>query len=200
MSTGSRMNLMKPLRRPYVAGSYGRQILRAAGPLGLCAALSFLGGCKALGLMPAETVTSEKVLGDLESRKKTGPDVPEIVQLQPLPMAPAQVAPPPPPARSGPFAARTPDEASFDEDTTVRASMKHDGPAKPHGKRGGRQVAGADRGGGGKTHVVQRGETLQKISQKYYGTTTKWTKIYEANRSKLKRPDLIVVGTKLVIP
>ncbi|MBU1913174.1 MAG: LysM peptidoglycan-binding domain-containing protein [Candidatus Omnitrophica bacterium] len=49
-------------------------------------------------------------------------------------------------------------------------------------------------------YVVQKGDTLQKISQKVFGTTQKWTSIYEANKHVLKSPDRIRPGQKLVIP
>lgn len=49
-------------------------------------------------------------------------------------------------------------------------------------------------------YVVKRGDTLQKISQKFYGTTKKWRKIYEANRKTLKDPDKLAEGDKLIIP
>lgn len=53
----------------------------------------------------------------------------------------------------------------------------------------------------GKTYLVQKGDTLQKISQKFYGTTRQWRKIYDANRAKIKGgPDKLAVGTKLTIP
>ena len=51
-----------------------------------------------------------------------------------------------------------------------------------------------------KIHVVQRGDTLSGISKQYYGTTTKWQKILDANRSILKNPDSLTPGMKLVIP
>lgn len=52
-----------------------------------------------------------------------------------------------------------------------------------------------------RTHVVAKGDTLQKISKKYYGTTKNWKKIYDANRKTLKGgPDDLAVGTKLIIP
>ncbi|MCM2316244.1 MAG: LysM peptidoglycan-binding domain-containing protein, partial [Thermoanaerobaculia bacterium] len=44
------------------------------------------------------------------------------------------------------------------------------------------------------------GETLSKISKKYYGDATKYMKIFEANKDILKNPDLIKVGQKLKIP
>ena len=53
---------------------------------------------------------------------------------------------------------------------------------------------------GPKSYVVQKGDTLQKISDKVYGTTKRWKEIYEANRETLKSPDLITPGQELVIP
>jgi len=49
-------------------------------------------------------------------------------------------------------------------------------------------------------YVVQKGDTLQKISQKVFGTTQKWASIYEANKHVLKSPDRIRPGQKLVMP
>jgi nucleoid-associated protein YgaU len=49
-------------------------------------------------------------------------------------------------------------------------------------------------------YTVEKNDTLQKISQKFYGTTKKWTKIYEANRDTLKTPDRVYPGRVLNIP
>jgi LysM repeat protein len=49
-------------------------------------------------------------------------------------------------------------------------------------------------------YVVGKNDTLQKISNKFYGTTRKWTKIYEANRDVLKGPDKVYPGQTLNIP
>lgn len=49
-------------------------------------------------------------------------------------------------------------------------------------------------------YVVQKGDTLQKISEKFFGTTQKWKTIYEANKHILKSPDRIRPGQKLLIP
>ena len=51
-----------------------------------------------------------------------------------------------------------------------------------------------------KVYVVEKGDTLQGISDKVYGTTKKWKEIYEANRDVLESPDMIRPGQKLVIP
>ena len=53
---------------------------------------------------------------------------------------------------------------------------------------------------GGESYTVQKGDTLQKISKKYYGTTKKWYKIYRANYDVLKSPDTIRPGQRLTIP
>jgi nucleoid-associated protein YgaU len=50
------------------------------------------------------------------------------------------------------------------------------------------------------TYVVQAGDTLSKIAQKYYGDATLYTKIFEANRDVLKDPNRISPGQKLRIP
>jgi nucleoid-associated protein YgaU len=49
-------------------------------------------------------------------------------------------------------------------------------------------------------HVVQKGETLSKIAAKYYGDPGLYNTIFEANRDRLKDPNLIRIGQKLRIP
>lgn len=49
-------------------------------------------------------------------------------------------------------------------------------------------------------YTVQKNDTLQKISQKFYGTSKKWPKIYEANKDVLKGPDKVYPGQSLRIP
>lgn len=49
-------------------------------------------------------------------------------------------------------------------------------------------------------YVVTKDDTLQKISKKFYNSFSKWPKIYEANKSVLKNPDVLVPGTKIQIP
>ncbi|MHC4424812.1 MAG: LysM peptidoglycan-binding domain-containing protein [Planctomycetota bacterium] len=51
-----------------------------------------------------------------------------------------------------------------------------------------------------KFHIVSKGETLSKISYKYYGSAGKWQKIFDANRKTIKDPDKVTPGTKLIIP
>lgn len=49
-------------------------------------------------------------------------------------------------------------------------------------------------------YKVVSGDTLEKISQKFYGTTRKWTKIYEANKDKLSAPNKIYPGQIIDVP
>lgn len=49
-------------------------------------------------------------------------------------------------------------------------------------------------------HTVKSGESLSKISKKYYGDPMKYKKIFEANTNILKNPDIIQPGQILVIP
>lgn len=50
------------------------------------------------------------------------------------------------------------------------------------------------------TYVVQKDDTLQKISAQFYGTTKKWMRIFEANKDVLKSPDRVRPGQELRIP
>ena len=54
--------------------------------------------------------------------------------------------------------------------------------------------------GPGQKYTVGKNDTLQKISKKFYGTTKKWTKIYNANKDVLKGPNKVYAGQTLNIP
>ena len=49
-------------------------------------------------------------------------------------------------------------------------------------------------------HTVESGESLSKIAKHYYGDPMKYNAIFEANRDKLKNPDMIHPGQELAIP
>ena len=51
-----------------------------------------------------------------------------------------------------------------------------------------------------RTHVVQEGDSLTRISSRYYGTTGRWQEIYEANREVLKGENALRPGQRLKIP
>ena len=48
--------------------------------------------------------------------------------------------------------------------------------------------------------IVSSGQTLGGIAWKYYGDSLAYLKIFEANKDKLKNPDRIQAGMKLILP
>ncbi len=50
------------------------------------------------------------------------------------------------------------------------------------------------------SYVVQKDDTLQKIAKRSYGSYSKWTKIYDANRDVIKDPNFLKPGVTLKIP
>lgn len=51
-----------------------------------------------------------------------------------------------------------------------------------------------------KTYTVKKGDCLWNIAKKYYGKGSQYTKIYNANKDKIKNPNLIYPGQVLNIP
>ena len=57
-----------------------------------------------------------------------------------------------------------------------------------------------DRGPSAGDYVVQDGESLWVIAEKFYGRGTRWNEIFEANRDLLAKPESVRVGMTLRIP
>jgi hypothetical protein len=53
---------------------------------------------------------------------------------------------------------------------------------------------------GGRRHVVQNGDTLMNLAQKYYGDKEQFSTIYSFNREQVHAPDRLTPGTVLIIP
>lgn len=51
-----------------------------------------------------------------------------------------------------------------------------------------------------KEYVVEKDDTLQKISKKFYDSYSKWPQIYEANKDVIKDPNRLSPGIKIIIP
>ena len=49
-------------------------------------------------------------------------------------------------------------------------------------------------------YTVNKDDTLQTISKKFYNSYTKWPKIYEVNKDKISDPNRIKSGVVLTIP
>jgi nucleoid-associated protein YgaU len=51
-----------------------------------------------------------------------------------------------------------------------------------------------------RTITVQAGDSLSKIAKRELGDANKWHAIYEANKDRIKNPDLIYPGDVLTLP
>lgn len=52
----------------------------------------------------------------------------------------------------------------------------------------------------GRIHIVQPGDTLWTLAERYYGHGKHLHKIHVANRNRLRDPNNLPVGMKLIIP
>jgi nucleoid-associated protein YgaU len=57
-----------------------------------------------------------------------------------------------------------------------------------------------ERSSGVRTYVLRDGDTLEKLAERFLGSRLRAAEIYDANRPKLTRPDLLPVGTAITIP
>lgn len=53
---------------------------------------------------------------------------------------------------------------------------------------------------GGQMYTVQSGDTLSEIAKRFYGDANQYMMIFNANRDKLKDPNMIQPGQQLSIP
>lgn len=60
--------------------------------------------------------------------------------------------------------------------------------------------AGSTSGASTRSHVITAGDTLVKISQKYYSTPNRWSDILAANREALRDEKSLIIGRTIVIP
>jgi nucleoid-associated protein YgaU len=91
-----------------------------------------------------------------------------------------------------------PDKPDF-SDVVSGSSSSASPPTSSAGPSG--QAGGAAAGGAGtRSYVVQSGDSLSKIAKKFYGDANAWHRIFEANKDRIKNPDLIQPGWKLEIP
>jgi len=66
--------------------------------------------------------------------------------------------------------------------------------------RGQKKEKSAGTGENVRTYVVQPGDTLFRVAEKYYGDATQWKKIREANRTRIDPDGRIRAGQIIVVP
>lgn len=49
-------------------------------------------------------------------------------------------------------------------------------------------------------YIIQQGDTLSKIAQRFYGNAARYGEIFEANREVIRNPNQIFPGQKIRIP
>lgn len=49
-------------------------------------------------------------------------------------------------------------------------------------------------------YTIQKNDTLQKISYKFYGTTRKWKMVYDKNKDVIKNSDRLYPGVTIKLP
>jgi nucleoid-associated protein YgaU len=90
-----------------------------------------------------------------------------------------------------------------DENATALSDVKPETDNKAEAQQPGGEepTTEATSATGGRTHVVQRGDTLFKLARQYYnGDASQWKRIWEANRAQIPNKDQLRVGQQLVIP
>lgn len=50
------------------------------------------------------------------------------------------------------------------------------------------------------TYTVKKGDTLSRIAKRELGSYDRWKEIYETNLDKIKNPDVLPLGSQLIIP
>src|SRR6266699_260405 len=58
----------------------------------------------------------------------------------------------------------------------------------------------ASKKSGGRTYIVQSGDTLASIARKFYKSPRRWEKILDANKENIRNPENLKVGQTLIIP
>ena len=93
-------------------------------------------------------------------------------------------------------------ETSFDFSITVSQSRSFPEVQKPPQRPSLPETFEAKNAVAPKTYVVVKGDCLWNIARKFYGNNkgSSWPIIYDANKGKIKNPNLIFPGQEFIIP
>ncbi len=88
----------------------------------------------------------------------------------------------------------------FSDTTSGSSSVPNDKNADFSDVSSGSSSTAPEQASAGTTYTVKSGDSLSKIAKHIYGDANKWHRIYDANRDKIKNPDLIHPGQEFTIP
>ena len=71
---------------------------------------------------------------------------------------------------------------------------------RPDGSLASELVAQVPAGAVSSTYTVQKGDSLSRIAKRELGSFDRWREIYNANRDKIKDPNVLALGIQLVVP
>lgn len=52
----------------------------------------------------------------------------------------------------------------------------------------------------GEEYIINPGDTLSKVAERFYGARSHWVRIYQANKRTVKNPNFIYIGQRIIIP
>ena len=116
-----------------------------------------------------------------------------VAKATPARAEPAQA----PSVASKPAAAASPQVGPVDDRGELAA--KAEGPPSTQGAPKPTQTLVAQ-SAASTPYVVVAGDTLSRLALRFYNSSQKWVKIYNANRDTVKNPDYIFIGQNLTIP
>ena len=61
-------------------------------------------------------------------------------------------------------------------------------------------ISKVEAGGASRAYTVKSGDSLSRIAKRELGSYNRWREIYDANRDKIKNPDMLTIGMKLTLP
>jgi nucleoid-associated protein YgaU len=98
----------------------------------------------------------------------------------------------------GQHPAAVPGDTPTDDHMAEAESGDHDIAGLPESQ--GDEDAAASVSPGDQTYTVKAGDTLGSISEKFYGDSSEYMRIFDANRDQLANRNVIEVGQELQIP
>jgi nucleoid-associated protein YgaU len=163
---------------------------------------------RGLGFVPAEISSTEAELANRpgnDTGAQPAKAAPEAAQPQAAPIAKNDQQPRAPSSTAA-GAEQTPLVGSSQSKTAGNgeAEPKAAGAENPTGASAGNQAPAANQSGlatgSARTYVVAEGDTLSRISERFYGSPNQWRKIWEANQDVLPNPDRLRPKLTLRIP